>query len=92
MLASMQDVYAFGVQGVYDDGWALARPWGFRPEEVTTPAHLWHGDADTVLDVAFGRYMARTLPKCRATYCPGEGHFLYLGRWGEMLGAVTTAC
>jgi pimeloyl-ACP methyl ester carboxylesterase len=89
MLASMRDVYAFGVRGVYDDGLVLARPWGFRLEEVTTPAHLWHGDADTVLHVAFGHYMAHTLPNCRATYCPGEGHFLYLERWGEMLEAVT---
>jgi pimeloyl-ACP methyl ester carboxylesterase len=88
ILASMHDVYAYGVQGVYDDGWVLARPWGFRPEDVTTPAHLWHGDADTVLHVAFGRYMARALPDCRATFCPGEGHFLYLRHWDEMLAAL----
>jgi hypothetical protein len=32
--------------------------------------------------------MAEAIPHCRATYLPGEGHFMMFTHWGEILAAL----
>ena len=66
----------------------LSHPWGFRLEEITMAVYLWHGEDDTSIPVSMGRYMAGAIPNCHATFLPGEGHFLFFDRWGEILSAL----
>jgi pimeloyl-ACP methyl ester carboxylesterase len=80
-----------GSRGLFDDGLALARPWGFSPADVRVTVHLWHGLRDTVIPPSFGRYLARLIPGCQARFPRTDGHMLYLGRWGEILETVTRA-
>ena len=68
----------------------LARPWGFGLEEVRCEIHVWHGELDTSAPVAMAEYMRRTIPDCRLTLLPGEGHFLLFPRWREILGALVS--
>ena len=54
----------------------LTRPWTFRLEEIRVPVRLWHGEADGVVPVAMGRYLAGSIPDCRAEFIPGAGHYV----------------
>jgi len=70
----------------------FSRPWGFTPKDVGgVPVRLWHGDADTVVPVAVGRYFAREIPGCRATFVPGGGHLMIVDHAGEVMAAVRDA-
>jgi pimeloyl-ACP methyl ester carboxylesterase len=89
MLEATRELYRQGSRGFYDDMLVLARPWRFRLEAILKEVHLWHGDADTLLAPAFARYLARALPNCHTTFYPGEGHFLLLAHWQELLTTLT---
>ncbi len=66
----------------------VARPWGVRLEDIRVPVHLWHGERDVSTPVAMGRYLAATIPGCRARIVPDAGHFLAYDRWEEILTAL----
>ena len=93
------DLRAWAVQGVgepFRQGgrgatWELsllARPWGFRPEDITMEIHVWQGEADVMVPPSMGRYQAQAFPNCRARFYPGEGHLMIAGHMEEILGAL----
>ena len=63
----------------------LGRPWGFRPEAICTPAWLWYGDADSIVPLQMGHYLANTIPRSDLRVYPGEGHMLHITHWDEIL-------
>ena len=86
LITSSREALRGGVWGAAWDGFLYARPWDFRLQEIRSPVHVWHGEKDIVVPVAMGRYLARMLPDCRATFYPDEGHFsLPFGRMEEIL-------
>lgn len=89
LIASSREALRPGPHGAASDGLLYARPWGFRLEEVRVPVRLWHGEQDVVVPPAMGRYIARKLPNCQATFTAEDGHFsLPFGRLGEILRPV----
>jgi pimeloyl-ACP methyl ester carboxylesterase len=52
---------------------------------------LWHGEHDTLAVPAMARYLAQTIPNCRATFYPGEGHSVLDKHTEEILAALTAA-
>jgi pimeloyl-ACP methyl ester carboxylesterase len=67
----------------------FTRPWGFRLEDIHMPVHLWHGEVDNMCPVSMGRYMAKTIPDCRARFIPDEGHLsLVTNHFEETLSAL----
>lgn len=67
----------------------LARPWGFRLEDIAVPVRLWHGERDPNSSMAMARHVATMIPECRATYYPDEGHLFFVGeRLTEILRAL----
>jgi pimeloyl-ACP methyl ester carboxylesterase len=52
-----------------------SRPWGFHLQDIRIRIHLWHGEKDRIVPLEMGRYMAKTLPDCCATFYSDEGHF-----------------
>ena len=86
-LAMTAEAYRSGIEGHFGDLTVTARPWGFDPADVQTPTHLWHGEADTLVPVPMGRYMADVLPNVTAHFLPGKGHLLDHGegQWRAML-------
>ena len=68
----------------------LMRPWTVRLEQIQVPVRLWHGEADGIVPVAMGRYLARSIPHCRAEFIPGGGHYLAFDRIGPVLDAMTS--
>jgi pimeloyl-ACP methyl ester carboxylesterase len=85
MIQNASEVYRQGGRGMYDEGRVLTGPWGFRPEDVRGNVHLWHGDQDDTVPAEMGRHLARSIPGCRASFYPREGHHLLYHRWREIL-------
>ena len=75
ILASFREGVRQGGTYLAQDLALLARPWGFRLEEVEIPVDLWHGEVDNVVPPGMGRHVAARIPACRAHFLPGEGHF-----------------
>lgn len=78
-----------GVRGFAYEVALLARPWGFSLAEVACDVLLWHGEEDASTPISMARHVAASLPRCRARYFPGEGHFVAARHWNEILAALT---
>jgi pimeloyl-ACP methyl ester carboxylesterase len=88
---SMAEAVRQGVEGLVRDMAIGAADWGFPIEAVSSPVHLWHGLADGLTPPAMGRYLHETLPDCRATFLPGQGHYLLFPQWREILTTLVSA-
>jgi pimeloyl-ACP methyl ester carboxylesterase len=88
LVADTHESVRQGLRGYWWDLVVLARPWGFDPESIAMPVHLWHGEADAIVPCAMGRCLSGALPACRSRYLPGEGHFLIFDHLEEVFAAV----
>lgn len=77
-----------GVRGFAHEIAMLTRPWGFTPADVRCDVRLWHGEDDASTPLAMARAVAAALPRCEATFYPGEGHFVAVRHWDEILRAL----
>jgi pimeloyl-ACP methyl ester carboxylesterase len=84
--AVIAEAFRQGSRGATLDVVLLGSPWGFRLDAIKPPVLLWQGEADTLVPPAMGRHLAATIPDCRATFYPAEGHLL-LDRMPEILRA-----
>ena len=67
----------------------FTRPWGFRLDDIQMPVYLWHGEMDTMCPVSMGRFMAKSIPNCRARFYPNEGHIsLVANHFEELLATL----
>jgi pimeloyl-ACP methyl ester carboxylesterase len=88
-LEEVREALRPGGRAMAQDLTLFARPWGFAPRDVgVVPVRLWHGDADRVVPVSAGRYFAREIPGCRATFVPGGGHLLIVDHAMEIMAAA----
>jgi pimeloyl-ACP methyl ester carboxylesterase len=78
-----------GVLGAVQEVGLLARPWGFRLEEIRVPVDLYHGDRDDTAPLEHARYLARTIPGARLHVCPGEGHMVMWSHVEDVLAVAT---
>ena len=74
--------------GAVDDYLCYAKPWGFEYERIEGPVHLWQGDEDTFLPVAWSEEAARRIPRAKLSILPGYGHFLARDHWAEIFAAL----
>ncbi len=71
---SVTEAYRQGVGGAMTEAALIARPRGFRLEDITVPVHLYQGGLDRLVPVQMARHMAAHLPQARLQLYPGEGH------------------
>lgn len=71
--------------GVAHELFLIARPWGFRPDEIKIPVYLWHGLADDYVPVEMGKHLAELIPGCTATFVPDQGHFMVVSFVEEII-------
>jgi pimeloyl-ACP methyl ester carboxylesterase len=88
MYDALREVFRRGGRGPARELILFSRPWTFRPEDIAIEMLLWHGDADLTVPVSMGHYYAEAIPKCHATFVPGQGHFMVFDRFDEILGAL----
>ena len=72
-------------RGGVDEYLSMSAPWGFAPEDVTIPVHIFQGDADALVPGDWGRELARRIPGSGITCYPDGGHFIALTRRREVL-------
>ena len=80
---------ARGVDGATWEYVIFGRPWGFSLEDIMVPVRLWHGEKDEMCPVDMGRRLAASIPGCRATFYPDDGHLSIMRHYGECLDAVS---
>ncbi len=91
LLTSMVESFRAGSDGSAWELKLMTRPWGFRLQDIAIPVALWHGDSDINSPIATGSYLSHTIPAASLTVLPGEGHFLILRHWGEIIRQLTLA-
>ena len=72
-------------RGGVDEYLAMSAPWGFGPEDVTVPVHVFQGAADALVPESWGRTLATRIPGATITCYPDEGHFIALTRRRDVL-------
>ena len=72
-------------RGGVDEYLAMSAPWGFGPEDVTVPVHVFQGTADALVPESWGRTLAARIPGATITCYPDEGHFIALTRRRDVL-------
>lgn len=91
LIADITEAFRQGIDGAAGDVVLLGRPWGFSLREIQPEVYLWQGEADTLVPVAMGRYLAAEIPRCHATFLPGEGHLLIIDRMPDLAAALRRA-
>ena len=77
-----------GMRGFARESIIVSSPWSFSPADITVPVYLWHGEDDANVSLSAARHLAKTIPNCQARFLPGEGHWLILSRWEEILSEL----
>ena len=74
LYAAMIESVRGGTRGPQWDAALAVSPWDFPIDNISIPVYLWQGECDRNVSPAAGRYFARTIPQCHATFLSGEGH------------------
>jgi pimeloyl-ACP methyl ester carboxylesterase len=74
LYAAMIESVRGGTRGPQWDAALAVGPWDFPIDNISIPVYLWQGECDRNVPPAAGRYFARTIPQCHATFLPDEGH------------------
>jgi pimeloyl-ACP methyl ester carboxylesterase len=77
-----------GLRGFARESIIVSNPWGFSPADITVPVYLWHGEDDANVSLSAARHLAQAIPNCQATFLPGEGHWLIIRHWEEILSEL----
>jgi pimeloyl-ACP methyl ester carboxylesterase len=86
---SVQEAFRQGPAGALHELGLLARPWGFRLEDIPTAVDLWHGRQDATVPPAMGEFLAARVPNARLRLLAGEGHISLAVRHGtEIMEAL----
>ncbi len=86
LIASIAEGFRHGSRGSAEEAALLVHPWGFPLDGIATRVRLWHGEEDRVVPAAMGHYLARTLPRCEATFVPGAGSLWGFANADTILG------
>lgn len=87
-LEDTREAFRPGVRGTVHDLGLVVKPWGFDPARISVPTVLWHGELDANVPVEMGRFLARAIPGCEATFLADAGHMVSLPYWEDILAQV----
>lgn len=82
------EAFRQGGRGSVHDLILYTRPWPIPFEQIRMEVHLWHGEADHSLPPSMGRYLARVLPNCHATFIPNGGHLWIVDHMDDVLATL----
>jgi pimeloyl-ACP methyl ester carboxylesterase len=85
----ISEAFRRGARGTAIELALFSRPWGFDVKEIKVPVHLWHGEADHIVPVKMGRYLADHIPQCQARFIPGAGHLWIFEGYEEVFRALS---
>lgn len=76
------------VEGVVTDCHVFAQDWRFDLGKVSARTHIWHGDADTTVDISCSEALHARLPGSTFTVLPGTGHLWLFGNAGQVFARL----
>lgn len=85
---AVREGFRSGSKGVAYDDILVNQEWGFALADVIPQIDIWHGDADVNVPIHAARFLHDSLPNCRTRFLTGEGHFLLMNHWEEILTAL----
>jgi pimeloyl-ACP methyl ester carboxylesterase len=90
--AATRETIGRGPEGYARDLFLLyVAPWGFGPEEIRVPTHIWHGDADEAVSPRIAQFHDETIPDSRLHLIRGAGHLLLWSHAEEILTSLKPA-
>jgi pimeloyl-ACP methyl ester carboxylesterase len=89
-IESCAETYRNGVQAHITDAKVIAKPWGFRLEDIPMEVQVWQGLEDIHIPPGVGNYIMQCLPHCRPHFLPDTAHFANYSHWREILTALLT--
>lgn len=87
-VSSLQEAFSQAEAGICQDAVLLTRAWGFDLGLIATPARIWHGEADTIVNVGFGRQLSAAVRHSTSVFTANAGHYLMYTHWQEILEAI----
>jgi pimeloyl-ACP methyl ester carboxylesterase len=76
-IRDLPEAYCQGGRGVAHDIYVVCHPWGFLPQDISAKTFVWQGEADPNVPPAMGRYLAKAIANCEATFVADAGHMLF---------------
>jgi pimeloyl-ACP methyl ester carboxylesterase len=90
VLKRQTEATRMGVRGWAREAKILISPWGFSPQEIKIPVHLWYWEDDPSIPIQMGRYLATQIPLAVPHFMPGGGHLSMYCHWAEILTHLMT--
>jgi len=90
LYAAMIESVRQGTRGPQWDAALAVSPWDFPIDNISILVYLWQGEDDRNVSLAAGKYLSRTIPDCRASFFPGEGHISLVFNHLEQILQVLT--
>ena len=78
--------------GVVDEYRAAVAPWGFAPENLSTPVRIFQGSVDKMVPESWGQVLAQRIAGLTLVSFPNEGHLIALTRREEVLRWLADTC
>ncbi len=76
--------------GIVEEYLAFVKPWGFLPEDVPGPVHIWRGNEDELLPLSWIRELERRIPSATLHLLEGADHLLPLTHYGVVMDTLLT--
>jgi pimeloyl-ACP methyl ester carboxylesterase len=73
-IADQKEAFLQGSRGVTLDAAVHYVDWGVRLSQIPAKIHVFHGDEDRLVPVAFGKHLAENLPNCEFHLLEKQGH------------------
>ncbi|MDX6626016.1 MAG: hypothetical protein QOE56_1005 [Solirubrobacterales bacterium] len=91
-LTGCGEVARDGIEGWFDDDWAMWEDWGFDLSRITVPTTVWQGTEDRFVPKQNGEWLAAHIPGARLRLLAGEGHLSLVSRhYGAVLDDLIAA-
>jgi len=92
LAASFREAFRQGSAGFAHDLHLYCKPWDIPLAQIRVPVFLWHGELDATVPVGMGRYLAATIPGCKAVFLPEDGHYSLPANCMESVLAELQGC
>ena len=86
---STHEAFRQGYHGPLHDLKIYSDAWGFELSEIRVKSILWYGQDDQSIPISMGKYYSTQLLKNTFTIYPGEGHFVAVSHFEEILKTLT---
>ncbi|MEO6511299.1 MAG: alpha/beta hydrolase [Nocardioides sp.] len=91
VLDVVRPAIAAGPAAAIEDDLASVAPWDFDPTDIPGPVLVLHGDADRLVPVSHGRWLAARIPGAELKVGAGDGHITVLDHAAEALEWLSRA-